>query len=405
MKKSYLMIAAAAALFAACSDNDTFKEINNTEGPAINFSTYAQKATRAENSDENYTLNLEDHHLSFKVWGYKNTTATPVFDGEEVGYTNSAWGYTNTRYWDKAATHYYYYACAPYDANTPFVFNGFTPAPANATAEQIATSISSQNAGYFTITSSYNKAGDNISPKNSTTAQTSWKGAKTSGTENATTDVDLMIADVCHLTGAQLTWGIVQLNFIHILSRLNVTLKYSDDFATANTNNDIITVNNITIGHMKNAGTFDESTVPTVGTLAAGTNERWTADGNNDYSYDIDYDVTDDANYVIEALMIPQTAALEEISLDGTKVIAGTETSPYLYINYTIWNADKSKGETFEVYYNLATVFKITGTNVLAFNEGWQNTLNITMDPKIISFDANVAPWDENENEDLTVIE
>lgn len=405
MKKSYLMIAAAAALFAACSSNDTFKE-TVAEQQAINFSTFTQKATRAENSSKDYTLNLEDHHLSFKVWGYKNTSATPVFDGEQVSYANSAWGYTNTRYWDKAATHYYYYACAPYDANTPFTFNGFVAAPANATTEQITASKNSQDDGYFTITTSYNKAGDNISPKNSTTAQTTWKDAKTSGTDNATTDVDLMIADVCHLTGAQLTWGTVQLNFIHILSRLNVTLKYSDDFATANTNNDIITVNNITIGHMKNAGTFNENQTLTAGTtLASGTNERWTATGDNNYSYNIGYDVTDDANYVIEALMIPQTAALEEITLDGTKVIGGTEESPYLYINYTIWNFNKSKGETFEVYYNLATIFKITGTGVLAFNEGWQNTLNITMDPKVITFDANVAPWDDNEDEDLVVIQ
>ena len=47
MKKSYLMIAAAAALFAACAENDTIKEVN--EDVAIGFDgKYVNKATRAE---------------------------------------------------------------------------------------------------------------------------------------------------------------------------------------------------------------------------------------------------------------------------------------------------------------------------------------------------------------------
>lgn len=312
MKKSYLMIAAAAVLFAACSSNDTFKDINNAEGPMIGFSTYAQKATKAENSGENYSLDLKDHHTTFRVWGYKNTSATAVFNGEEVRYESSKWSYTNNRYWDKAATTYEFYAYAPSTTGV-FTFNGVT-------------NVATQNAGYFTIASAYTKAGENVSPKNATTAKATWSGANT--------DVDLMIADVAEYTGSTLTSAMankVTLNFIHILSRMNITLKASDDFFPKVANGDKIHVSNITIGHMNNSGTFDESDA-SGSTLSSGTHTRWTASGDNDYSYDINYDATQAANYVIETLIIPQTAGVEEITLNGAKVIGNTETKPYIKI-------------------------------------------------------------------------
>ena len=376
MKKSYLMIAAAAAMFAACSNTDTFKEINNTEGPAISFSTYAQKATRAaENSSSNYTSNLSVHHTTFRVWGYKNTSATAVFDGEEVRYS-TAWSYTNNRYWDKSATTYEFYAYAP-SATGVFTFNGVT-------------NIASQNAGYFTIASAYTKAGENVSPKNSTTATASWSGAST--------DVDLMIADKAQYTGATLTSAMadkVTLNFIHILSRLNITLMTSNDFYPTVDDGDKIVVSNITIGHMNNSGTFNESSA-SGSTLSNGTHTRWTATGDNDYSYDINYDATQDANYVVEALIIPQTAGVEAISLDGTQVTGDAETKPYIKIAYSIYNNAETAHEDFVAYYNLASLFGKTGEQVLGFNEGWQNTLNITIAPGVINFDGMVAPWADN---------
>ena len=372
MKKSYLMIAAAAALFAACSNNDTFKEINN-EGPEIIFSTYAQKATRAENSSSSYSLNLSDHHTTFRVWGYKNTSATAVFNGEEVSYSSSVWSYTNNRYWDKAATTYEFYAYAPSTTGV-FTFNGVS-------------GIDTQDAGYFTITSAYTKAGENVSPKNATTPVASWS--------DATTDVDLMIADQAQLTGSSLTTAIsgeVTLNFIHILSRLNITVKTSDDFYPTVPAGDKIVVNNITVGHMNNSGTFNESSA-SGSTLSSGTNTRWTATGDNNYSYDISYDATQNANYVVEALIIPQTAGVETIDLDGDQVTTDAENKPYIKIAYSIYNNAKTAHEDFVAYYNLASLFGKTGEQVLGFNEGWQNTLNITIAPDVINFDGKVAPW------------
>ena len=390
MKKSYLMIAAVAALFAACSDNDTFKEvINNNEGSEIIFSTYAQKATRAENSDTTYAWSLSDHHLSFRVWGYKNTSDVAVFEEDSVGFTTS-WSYVNKRYWDKAATTYEFYAFAPY--NAPFEFNGVN-------------GIASQKNGYFTITSAYNKAGENVSPKNSTDPVNIWKNY-------AETDVDLMIADTCRLSGAALKTaqdGYVTLNFIHILSRLNITVKTVTGFNPNVPEDDSIKVTKITISNMAHAGTFDETQGSVnANALQAGTTARWDTSSVSDYEYPINYKATLDANYVIEALMIPQQVLSDTISLDGTFPTGADEDAPYIKIEYSIFsynkeNQTKTAKQDYVAYYNLAKIFKVEKDDYLSFNEGWQNTLNITISPAEIKFDAKVAPWVEQNNEDLII--
>lgn len=394
MKKSYLIIAAAAAMFAACGDTDTFKEINNTEGPSISFSTYTQKATRAENSDSTYALDLKDHHLTFKVWGYKNTDSKAVFDGDSVGYSNSQWSYLKNRYWDKTATTYEFYAFAP--ENAPFTFNGVN-------------GIDTQKDGYFSITSAYNKAGENVSPMNSGNPVSVWK-------DYANTDVDIMIADTCRLSGAGLITAQnnkVTLNFIHILSRLNITIKTINGFDPTEDTNDSICVDSIIISNLVQAGTFAETTGNVnANDLQAGTTKRWTASGNNDeYKYAIDYTATLSPTYTIEALIIPQEVVQDTINLDGTYPAETVDaTASYIKIAYSIYsynpkNNKKSENkEHYIAYYNLAKIFGIQNQgDKLAFNEGWQNTLNITISPALIKFDAKVAPWADQKIENLTV--
>lgn len=403
MKKSYLMIAAVVTLFAACSDKEEIKQISS-QGPAIGFTTYYQKATKAENSSESYDWDLSNHHSDFKVWGYKNTSATAVFDGEQVWWETNldpdAWTYTNNRYWDKVADDYYFYACAPY-TGTPFSFNGVT-------------SVATQPDGYFTIGTSYTKAGENVSAYAKSTANTkvasedmveSWTAA------GAATDVDLMIAEPKHMekgTSSLVYNDPVQLNFIHILSRLNITVKTVTGFNPEEANDDIIVVDNITIGNMKKSGTFSENTSVTHGTLATGTYDRWTtaAVANDaEYSYDLDYTADLTKKYVIEALMLPQVLGVEEVKADGSDI--ANKTKPYLYIEYTIWNHAKTAGQTYKAYYNLATILTVTTTNTTAaetaFNEGWQNNIYITIDPDKIDFEAKVAKWATTKENDLIV--
>lgn len=393
MKKIILSIVSTAALFAACVENDSFKEVTVTEGPQISFSTYTEKATRAENSDTTYSLDLKDHHLTFKVWGYKNTDAKAVFNGDSVGYSNNAWSYLINRYWDKTATAYEFYAFAP--ENAPFQFNGVTD-------------IASQNKGYFTINSAYNKAGENISPKKYTTPIVVWK-------DSAKVDVDLMIADTCRLlpgSGLEAAQADkVTLNFIHILSRLNITIKTITGFDPNEADNDSICVDSIIISNLAHAGTFNETQGNVnANDLRAGTTRRWTPSDAKDYRYDIGYTATLDKIYAVEALMIPQEAIKDTINLDGTFPDGAKANAPYIKIAYSIYSynpKDSNKAnnkEHYIAYYNLAKIFgvKTTGEK-LAFNEGWQNTLNITISPASIKFDAKVAPWADQKIEDLTV--
>lgn len=136
MKKNYFMLAATAALFAACAETDLVNEIAVEETPqAISFESFANKATRAE--IDNVTA-LQS--AGFQVWGYKYPTSAnnivweneidqttqattiernffTVFDGVDVTHSNGDWGYTNTQYWDKTSK-YNFYAVAPKDPGT-----------------------------------------------------------------------------------------------------------------------------------------------------------------------------------------------------------------------------------------------------------------------------------------------
>lgn len=382
MKRNYVMMAMAAAMLASCAQTGLVEEIAEEPQKAIGFSTFVDKATRAgdqaENSTATYEQGMNIHHETFNVWGFKNTSPTAVFNAVEVNYqaqttvdgitTPAHWKYNDLRYWDKAATDYYFYACAPTTA--PFTFTG------------------TQDNGKFTIGttgSEYEVEALNISPKNSEAAQTSWKGE---------TESDLMIAAPCHLNETSLSnayTGKVGLNFIHILSRLNIVInKYVSTTTT-------IKVKDITIGNMKYKGTFDEGTGVDDNTI--GTSSRWTETTDIiNYRYDIDYEVPyDKDNYVIEALIMPQTTDVETVKLDGN----GITDKAYIKISYSLKTG--STTEEFTAYYNLASVFGLTGDQKLEFNEGWQNTLTITLNPQAIVFTANTAPWVEKISGSVTI--
>lgn len=381
MKRNYVMMAMAAAMLASCAQTGLVEEIAEEPQKAIGFSTFVDKATRAgdqaENSTATYEQGMNIHHETFKVWGFKNTSTTAVFDAVDVKYVAAStsvdgssilahWKYDNLRYWDKAATDYYFYACAP---ASPFTFTG------------------TQENGKFTIGttgSEYEVEALNISPKSSEAAQTSWKEE---------TESDLMIAAPCHLDGTSLSnayTGKVGLNFIHILSRLNIVIKKYGPSSTS------IQVTNITIGNMKYKGTFDEGNGVANNTI--GTSSRWKkTNDKKDYSYAINYSVPSDKNnYVIEALIMPQATNLEEVKLDGTE----TKNEAYITINYSLTSG--SITEDFTACYNLAKVFGIT-SGTLDFNEGWQNTLTITLAPQAIAFTANTAPWVDKVTEELPI--
>lgn len=360
MKKSFLLLA-TAALFAACT-NDSVRENIAEDQVEIGFSTYIQKpvASKADNSTAETLKDLEAYHQNFVVNGFKTvaTTETQVFANQLVTYADSKWGYSPVSYWDKSASKYSFYAAAPQTVAWTF-FNDATKGK------------------YYTI-SDFTVSGTSLALDTLDTPD----AAAVFGEE------DLMIAtDIPAHTAFTAT--AVNFTFNHILSRFNIAISTSITDGT-------VTLKSLTVNGMNNKGSFDESldSASTDGSTA-----RWTAlavDGTYAITAvkgegNAEVVVNEDKQFIYQGLVIPQTAAYESIKLDGTS----DETAPYLNIQYSITTGEGTSAKTqdYSYFYNLADLFNGDGSSNLAFNEGWQNNLYITIGAAAINFDAQVYEW------------
>lgn len=423
--KKYLFILATAAIVASCSDNDTFKEINTQEGGAISFETFTTKQTRAENSTETSQSALNNYNTTFLVWGYKtiNNADTyvfgktsgenPTYPGQLVQYT-TAWTYSPIRVWDKSAESYDFYAAAPstaswvWDAtNNALALNNFVITGTNA----------------VTTVGTTNTASEAISVDGE----------------------DLMISTDKTVAPAQFG-SAVQLDFNHILSRLNIGIQKGADVYDYT-----VKLNSIKVFNLIKKASFDEDAdltgvTPAYGTttddgygtaaytLSHGVEARWTksnvatdkftsgemnyvnAEGLEITSSEAipshDPAVTSSYQYVFKGLVIPQTVAFAQTKLPTDNQadftvdfnINGSNRDnlgmPYIEIKYEIGTTENStytKGDDFTYYYNLADVFNAAGTGDFTFCEGWQNTLLITLKPDIITFTPMVYNWEDKE--------
>lgn len=480
MKKSYLIIAAAAAIFAACQDTDSIREIKDkgTNNAAITFATGSEKLTRAENSDALYTWTFFVHQSDFKVWGYKILDPTVAVFGEEDGkgtkvtvvedngsykYSYDENGTKPLRFWDKISPSYQFFAAAPAQPTDGLWTFNYTGATADA-----------YGTGLFSTTSSLH--GVNLqSVKNGKASGNLRNSFKEATVENGTEkDIDKMIAAPCQVEQSSYNKAnpdAVHLNFIHILSKLNVTIK--TDLAS---NLYTVKLLDFKVMNMPGKGNFTEDNNPS----QSGNNSRWNQTGYT-YSDKINYltgidnstnavDVTSSKKYIVESLVIPQDINYERVALDGeakeaintqdvlfasyaeytqatpveellteaqfdalkddpdadkTKItktpatdiaaydaVANTNehsSEPYFVISYSINN------DVFTQYYNLVAAFNgltnnetaftgdKAGKNVLKFNEGWQNTLNINIHPTEIQFTADIADWSTTESGEFEI--
>jgi hypothetical protein len=201
----------------------------------------------------------------------------------------------------------------------------------------------------------------------------------------------------------------VSLDFTHILSRLNVTVKASISG---------VKVQSIVIGNIDANGTFNEVPTKTVdgvkteiladGDLEAGTTFRWVTDNDNAVSYtfpgkDSELSTTTPV-YAIQSLLIPQIVSLESVAVNTTDFTSVNQ--PYLYIEYTI------NGEPYTQAHNLAAAFGAKADDsdpttdeyqTVAFNEGWQNTLNLEIGGNQIIFTGDVASWTNSSTGGTTI--
>lgn len=401
MKKSYLTLAAVAAIMASCT-NEVLIDEPEVKDVAISFETFNNKATKAENSGENNKLGLEDHHLTFSVWGYKDVQATYVFGtsttvGQKVAYgkaTTSAtvdtWFYTPVRFWDKNSNSYEFYAAAPETTSEPkWTLN--------------ANDAANQSDDYFTLS--------NVTLVNSTLTSTTYVESM-----KGQSNTDYMIASPKNV--ALVKYGEeVQLDFNHILSRLNVTVKKGANLNAAGDDGKVA-ITSFTVYNMPAKGSFDESKA-SGSTLSNGTNVRWTAETTSpvlvDYTGNaladvpfVDGTTITKPSYILQSLVMPQVVGYNAtVTRDGKwdddndattdNVALGVGADPYIKIVYTI---GKTNPETYTANYNLASLF---GTTNLKFSEGWQNILNITIDADAIVFDPEVYNWDDAETGDFPI--
>lgn len=366
MKKQYLMMAVAASMLAACSQTEVIDEVvNNSTPKAIEFTTFVDNTTRAENSEKEYSWEMKNHHDNYTVYGYKTVggTNTDVFTkGEKIEVNSATGNYTPMKYWDNSASKYGFFACA---GEASFELND------NSSANDMSDD-------YFITTTSFSVSGKNLNATNIGTYQESFK------TDDP--GKDLMIAAPCEITTFNSN---VDLDFNHILSRLNVTVKTT-------MGDNVVKLKEVAVMNMKKEGSFNESIV-TGDELKSGTTARWTTTtGSIDYKYDKAAFIKNaDNQYAIQALVMPQSAEVEDINLDGSNT--ATSSYPYIKIKYSVNEQD------YEYYYNLATAFTAAPHKNIAFNEGWENTLNIIIQPTEILFNAKVAKWDENVKYDFTI--
>ena len=367
MKRNLLIIAAAILVFASCADKDIFKkdvkESNSQKDGAIAFTSFTEKVTKAENSNALYAWTFYDHQESFQVWARKDnqplrelfdgTTVTVAKDGSEYTYT-----YAPDRYWDKLADNYFFYAAAPDPdgAAWSWTFNddGIDTDPANI------------NKGYFKIENNKFKLNgvnlQSVENGGATSAlKNKFKTAKVTKASTEYKDVDLLIADetpVAKTFYDKANPEVVNLNFIHILSKLNITVSTSLD-ETGN-NAHAVKLLAFEVKNMPNTGNFDEhskdltqnkkqirwtlndATNPTKTSIPTGLESYYNTSTDQIVGTTVDVPYTNKSKlYIVESLIIPQEIKYQRVALDGGTHAAYNQNPPAPYASYADYEAAK----------------------------------------------------------------
>ena len=388
MKKYLLIIAATALTMIGCTSNDTLKQDVSNEKIPFTFSAFSSKPTKANSSA------LNDFYTKFNVYGWKKVNGTwnttnPVFDNVTNEYFTPdgkgsiypaagsltvagewgtiqgatpfpAWYYKDIRFWDKFATNYQFCAYVPVTASSDVVCT---------------------HLGVITIGTSANPV--TVDPKDL---------MATPATTLAYTgfDYDYMTATSTEMTSA------VNLVFTHELAKFNVKLILDP---TITTNQDVV-VDEVSLKNLNGTSYYESNNESAAGYLSGwknpSTEVEYKADGvgaaTTGYKLNGATAGTDnfDGYYVMERLMIPQSAAKAVDGTSGDPINSQiTEfAEPCVYVKYTIGS------EPFEGYYALANLFIGAGSGAsFNFEGGNEYTLNITVGPRPIYFTTSVTAW------------
>ncbi len=104
MKKSVLMIAAAAMTLAACTNTEEVESGSQNALGQIGFASHVNKNTRALDN-----TTLTDFYVSAAYTMSTSSTPVHILNGENVKKNDAGvWSYTNTRYWINGANYSFY---------------------------------------------------------------------------------------------------------------------------------------------------------------------------------------------------------------------------------------------------------------------------------------------------------
>ena len=364
------MIAVAAIAMVSCAQDDQLKgSIEESKLEEICFKSFSEKATRGNVDDKN---NLEFYHQTFTVYGTKKNDidekVTKVFDRINCTYSSGDavygdWTYNTPRYWDKQAA---------------YRFRAFAPAGAEMLFEYADSDDGFElKNGNFTL--NYTLVGTNV-------ATMKYGTERVNGfSETASGDIDIMTSNTEEPHGS--LKQTVNLQFKHILSKLNVAVAKSKALASAD-----VTVNYVKISGLKNSGSYSEASSDPVQPTASGaaTKSGWSNQASSDsyilksnasgdideYYCDVNVKDINDYKFFIESIVMPQDIASGDATVE---------------INYTTTTTDEKGNkyaETFTSSFDMNSQAKIQD-----FAGRCNYTLKITIDPEIIQFDATVYEW------------
>lgn len=418
MKKSYLTLAAMAMIMASCSNEVLIDNEDGQTDVAIGFSTFSDKATKG---DVDVNTNLEYYHGTFAVYGTKKSTVdnaiSNVFDATKITYQNGAttpndWTYSPYRYWDKQAN-YNFIAVAP---NATVV--KYTKA---ATAE-----VGDAANDFVTVDGGYTLKGQNLQA----TATTAEIVKGFTGIAPGT-DTDIMVSVKNAQVGASHD-AVVNLLFHHILAKLNVTVAKAKVLDDA-----VVKVDCIEIAGLDNKGNYSENAyvAPSTFEKATGTYVSGTIYYNDEAGTDLTdvtgFDASTDVSnlYVAKAKVSGWSSttattgyALKYVAVDGAtdntlvKVNEENKVVPTYFIESLVM-PQAVASETLTLKYSITTkdendtpytenfTYKMDLKDAFAngFFDRCNYTLNFTIQPDVIKFDATAVVWDDQEAVNITI--
>lgn len=395
MKKSYLIIASIATIFASCTETEKLNNdiIVNDAPRVIGFNTISEKATKAVTDIDN----LEDYHGTFAVWATKksnndaNAAPEVVFCGDSIkdiityngqNQAPNYWNYSPYRYWDKQAT-YSFVAVAPNSSlvryNTP-----------DDVANNEGTFVTTNAAGYTLV-------GQNL--QSSTAPDTIEHRKGFTGGDGKDTDIMTTVQKVTRDGASSITD--VDLEFKHILAKLNIAIAKDPTF-----DNVKVLIKKVEIKGLDDNGSY----VETSSTQASGWHSAASANAAN---YKLAWENTNGIEllkgtgegndykpgkflYFIESLVMPQT--IEQYTKENDAWVKGE----YLAIDYTIVSGTNSENVNTENYNYILKLDDGENKVFENFQDRNNYTIFLTVRPNVITFDATTTGWtDKNNNQNI----